>query len=429
MRVLLVNTSEQSGGAAIAASRLSAALNRFGVEARLLVRDKQSALATTVALPQRCRLRGAFLWERLCLWAANGFSRKGLWSVDIANAGVDISRHPAFREADVIHLHWVNQGLLSMRTLDGILHSGKPVVWTLHDMWPVTGICHHAADCRHYHSCCHDCPQLQRPGASDWSATVFGQKVKAYAGAPLTFVAVSRWMAERARESALTAGHEVATIPNTLPLGAFEALPRQEARRRLGLPAAARVVAFGAARIDNAMKGLPRLMAALGRLASTPGAAPLHLLLFGGVKDAALLRQAPCPTTYLGPVAGPEALSGVYSASDVLVNSSDYETFGQTIIEAMACGCTPVSFDRGGQTDIISHRIDGYLARFGDIDDLACGIRWALEARLPADVLRQSVASRYSEEAVARQHIQLYERLLGQTGRGSHQLKEEYTHD
>ena len=418
MRVLIINTSEATGGAAIAASRLTDALNHHGVKARMLVRDKQTDHVTTNAIPARLQLRIAFLWERLRIWVANRLHRKGLWAVDIANAGFDVTRLPEFREADIIHLHWVNQGLLSMRQIERILRSGKPVVWTLHDFWPVCAICHHPADCTHYTTHCHSCPQLAAPHTHDLSWKVFEQKSAAYAQAPLTFVAVSQWVEERARQSALAAHHPIEVIPNTIPTSLFHPMDKQQARAHLGIPADARVIVFGAARIDQPIKGLGRLLTALSRLAqantqvpSPTASAPLHLLLFGTCKDNALLQHIPCPYTHVGTVDNTDTLCRIYSAADVVVSASAYETFGLTLAEAMACGCTPVSFDRGGQTDIIEHRVNGYLAHYPDVDDLATGIQWAFDAELPLEVLRHSIATRFGEETVARRHIELYEQV------------------
>ncbi len=412
MRVLIINTSELTGGAAIAAVRLSDALNRHGVKAKMLVRDKESSRLTTVRLPQRLRLRLAFLWERFCILVRNRFSLRGLWAVDIAQAGVDITTLPEFQEADVIHLHWVNQGLLSLRQISKILQSGKPVVWTLHDLWPVTGICHHTDECERFHTHCHDCPQLVAPSQHDLSWRVFRQKLQCYAAGRITFVAVSGWTAERARRSGLAQGRDVVVIPNALPLEPFRLMDRSEARRLCGLPQDAAIVIFGAARIDQPLKGLPRLLEALVQVQKSYAARPLHLVLFGKFKDESWLSRIPVPFTSVGVVSDPEHLGRLYAASDVVVCASDYETFGQTLAEAMSCGCIPVSFDRGGQTDIIQHRQNGYLAHYADISDLAAGISWALTSPVAPELLHQSVVRRFGEEMVAHYHIELYEHLL-----------------
>lgn len=416
MRVLIVNTAERTGGAAIAASRLTDALNRNSVEATMLVRDAQTPQPTTLQLPRGGRrgvqLKWAFLWERLRIFVANRLHTQGLWAVDIACSGTDITRLPEFQQADIIHLHWVNQGMLSMNQIARILRSGKPVVWTLHDMWPCTAICHHAADCDRYTTHCHDCPQLVCPSAHDLSWRVFYKKARAYSLSHITFVAVSRWMADRAHQSALIRNHDIAVIPNVLPTDEFHCTDSQAARLALGLAAEDTVVAFGAARIDAPVKGLPLLAQALAKVQTAMPGRQVHLLLFGGCKNQSALHNLPCPFTYLGHVDGPEALSRIYSAADVLVNASAYETFGQTLAEAMSCGCVPVSFDRGGQTDVIHHLQDGYLAQYGDTTDLARGIEWALTSPPSPEDLRQSAVSRFGEATVAQQHIELYQQLL-----------------
>ena len=104
-----------------------------------------------------------------------------------------------------------------------------------------------------------------------------------------------------------------------------------------------------------------------------------------------------------------EKLSQIYSASNVTVSSSFYETFGQTLIEAQACGSIPVSFAGSGQADIIEHLQTGYLAERLSVDDLAKGITWGLTADIPLQQLRKSVVKRYSESVIASQYQQLYQ--------------------
>ena len=166
MRVLIVNTSEHTGGAAIAAARLREALGNNGIKATMLVSRKESE-AITVAEPRDTgRMKYNFLRERFTIWKANGFRKHRLFEVDAANFGIDITGMKDFEEADIIHLHWINQGFLSLKGIAKILRSGKPVVWTLHDMWAFTGICHYNGDCDRYKDCCGKCPVLYGGGSS-----------------------------------------------------------------------------------------------------------------------------------------------------------------------------------------------------------------------------------------------------------------------
>ena len=91
-----------------------------------------------------------FLWERFLIWLRLRFNREHLFEVDSACCGADITNMREFQEADIIHLHWINQGMLSLRGIRKILDSGKPVVWTMHDIWPATAICHLTLDCRQF---------------------------------------------------------------------------------------------------------------------------------------------------------------------------------------------------------------------------------------------------------------------------------------
>ena len=128
MKVVIINTSECIGGAAVAAGRLGKALKQSGIQVEKLVR-KGTWLN-----------RFRFYWERLIIFLYNHLNRKNLFAVSIANTGTDLSGYPSVRDADIIHFHWINQGFLSLKDIEALVKLNKPVVWTMHDMWPCTGI-------------------------------------------------------------------------------------------------------------------------------------------------------------------------------------------------------------------------------------------------------------------------------------------------
>lgn len=415
MRVLIVNTSEKTGGAAVAASRLCEALINNGVKAKMLVMQKTSSTLHVSGLNSPLLAKFYFVFERFAIWLSNRFSMANLFKVSIANTGFDITRTDEFRQADIIHLHWTCQGFLSLKSIARILGSGKPVVWTMHDMWPMTSICHHAYHCQAYERQCSNCHFLRRPSPSDLSAATFRRKQKAYSSGNVHFVAVSSWLAGKAAASSLIGRFPVSVIPNSISLNDFSHVNRTDARSLLSIDATY-VVAFGAYRIDDPIKGLHHLLSALQLLVDTRGipADSIRLLLFGGVKDSSILSRIPVPYTHFGYVTDEAQLSLIYSASNALVSSSLYETFGQTLIEAMCCGCLPVAFGGSGQQDIIRHLSNGYLAQPQSAESLAEGLLWAFRTDVPAKTLRSDVAKRYSESVVAFKHIDLYNRLLHQ---------------
>ena len=392
MRVLLVNTSEHTGGASVAAGRLLDALNGNGVKAKMLVTRKTSDRPTVAGLPAAWRYQASFYAERLAIWTANGFRRDHLFDVDPAWTGVDITRLPEFREADVIHLHWINQGMLSLGGLRRILRTGKPVVWTLHDMWPFTGVCHYARECEKWRTGCHHCELLLHGGgAHDMSATTFRRKATAYAGARLSFVACSHWLAGLAAASPLTAGHDVASIPNPI------------CTRR-------------AYKVTSPLKGVGYLCEALRHLAAShPEVRDGWQLVAVGRESGSLAGRVPVPVTAVDYVSTEAEMMDYYRAADVLAMPSLHDNLPNTIAEAMACGMPCVGFDVGGLPQMIDHRQNGYLAAYRDSEDFARGL---LDTLHPAHYAERQAAARrkaehtYSESAVAGAYIDVYEKLL-----------------
>lgn len=417
MKVLIINTSEKTGGAAIASNRLMDALCMNGIQATMLVCNKQTDDKKVISLTNKLQKKWKFVWERMVIWINNLFSTKNLFKVSIANTGFDITHLPEFKEADIIHLHWINQGMLSLKNIRQIIQTEKAIAWTMHDMWECTGICHHAYTCQNFKNECKECPFLRFPNSKDLAYQVFKQKQQIFQTAELQIVTVSQWLATQVKESALLGDKPVTIIPNTLSLAEFKLLDQAESRQVLGLPAKSKIILFGAARIDDPIKGFTILLDTIRHLITQRvyRKEELHLVTFGKYKHPEkIIPHIPVAHTDMGWIKDNAILSQLYSASDIAVSSSLYETFGQTLIEAQACGCIPVSFGNSGQTDIIQHKQNGYLADYLSVEDLATGIQWGFEKRKSIDreKLREEVLDRYSCEVVAKQYIDLYKRLI-----------------
>ncbi len=413
MRVLLVNTAERTGGAAIACNRLMVALKRQGVRAKMLVRDKQTDRITVVALKPSVLLPLKFVWERVVIFLCNRLRRKGIFQVDIANVGTDITQLREFQQADVVHLHWTNQGFLSLSDLEKIVRSGKSVVVTMHDMWYFTGICHYAADCDRYRTECRDCPQLGGGRAlADLAARVFRRKEKIYSEGRLTFVGCSRWIANLARESKLTRGHEVVNIPNAIDLKTFRPAEKIAARQRLGIDEGHKVVLFGAQRITDERKGFGLLAEAcrLIRESNAELAEKIELLVVGG-EAGRIENQVPFAVKAVSYVKEEEQMVALYNVADLYVTPSLQDNLPNTIVEAMACGVPCVGFNIGGIPEMIDHRRNGYVAEERNAADLARGIEWVLttDHEALAAAARQKAEQTYGEKVVARKYMDVYD--------------------
>lgn len=419
MRVLIVNKSESTGGAAVAARRLMDALNNNGVKARMLVAEKESDNITVSGLSRRWRLRWHFLWERLVIFFRLYFSRDRLFEIDIANSGTDITDTREFREADVIHLHWVNQGMLSLGGIRRILDSGKPVVWTMHDLWPASSICHYARGCGMFKSSCRRCPLLPGGGGdNDLAAKVWRRKMRMLRDRSIYYVACSKWLAGEARRSALLRGQHVTDIPNAIDTGIFRPTDRAAARHLLGLPEDSRLILFVSQRVTDRRKGMDYFVEALTRMAEqNPDlAAGTCVAVLGGHAEE-VAPQLSLQVFPLGYVSDEHRIVDIYNAADVFVLPSLEDNLPNTIMEAMACGVPCVGFRIGGIPEMIDHLRNGYVAAYRDAADLAAGISWVLGHEDTEGLRRAAVskvASSYSQQSVALKYIEVYNHALAQ---------------
>lgn len=418
MRVLIVNTSEKTGGAAVAANRLAEALNNNGVKAKMLVRDKETDNITVAGTGHKLRSRFSFLWERWCIYVRMHFSRKHLFSVDIANAGIDITSLREFKEADLIHLSWINQGLLSLKGIRKILESGKPVVWTMHDFWPATSICHYPRKCRLYKTGgCHNCPYLPGGGsANDLSSKIWRRKMRVWSNRNIIFVTCSKWLASAVKGSGLLTGKQLVSIPNPIDTREFKPCDKTEVRQRLGLPTGKKLLLFVSQRITDKRKGIDYLVEACNILVNKhPDIKTTHEIVILGGHSADYSDRFPLKVNSLGYVSDTPKIIDIYNAADLFVLPSLEDNLPNTIMEAMACGTPCVGFNVGGIPEMIDHRVNGYVAAYRNAEDLAEGIHWVsreADAGELKDKAVRKVALSFSQQSVALRYIEVYNQAL-----------------
>lgn len=397
MKIVILNTSERTGGAAVAAGRLGKALKQAGIQVDKLVRD------------DTWLNRFRFYWERLIIFLCNHLNRKNLFAVSIANTGTDLSGNPSIKEADIIHLHWINQGFLSLKDIEALVKLNKPIVWTMHDMWPCTGICHHARDCEKFQTGCQSCFFLKSKG-KDLSTSVFDKKLSLYKDANITFVGCSRWLSGRAKKSYLLQDKTVLSIPNPIDTEVYHPMGQGTARELLGLPSGKKLLLFGALNVTDKRKGIDYLIAALRKIEKPD----VELVVFGQVKDD-IRGLFPVPIHSMGYLSDESKIVTLYNAVDIFITSSLEENLPNTIMESMACGTPCVGFEIGGIPEMIDHKINGYVTNYKDANDLANGIQWVLEhgdRQALSDACVKKVQENYTDEVIAGKYLALYQNIL-----------------
>jgi glycosyltransferase involved in cell wall biosynthesis len=420
MKIALVNTFHFSGGAAVACHRLMNALQKNGVEATMLVQELNFPDKNVVeAQPGYIGRKKAFM-----RFAADRFyfllhekNKEVRFAFSPANVGTDISLHPLIQQADIIHLHWINFGFLSLESLKKLIRLNKPIVWTLHDMWAFTGGCHYSGTCTNYQTHCHTCPFLKNPHPKDLSYKVFEQKMALLNKATITFVTCSQWLGGLARKSTLLQHFLIQAIPNPIDTVIYQPMGKQKAREALQIPLDKKLILFGAFKIADPRKGFTYLREALYILKQTYPSQTnnIGLLLFGKTDPQLLKTDLVFPQYHLGKVSSTEKLVQVYNAADVFVLPSLEDNLPNTVMESMACGTPTVAFHTGGVPEMITHGQNGYLANYQSAADLAQGIYqmlFASEASELSKRAREQVVTNFNETLIAQKYSHLYRQLL-----------------
>ena len=421
MKIVIINTQDISGGAAIAAYRLTNALKKQNIEITMLVQHKKSdsnlVQQTNNNFFHRQKKFFYFAFERL-LFRLHERDVSVRFDFAIANTGEDISKLKIIQEADIIHLHWINFGFLSLKSLKKIFNLGKPIVWTLHDMWAFTGGCFHAHRCNNFKENCGNCFFLKNPHNNDISNKIIKKKNKLYSKQALNIVSVSSWLSEKAKSSSLLNNKSHFVIPNALS-SIFEPIDKKIAREKLGISNDRIIILFGSDKVDKQIKGYNFFIESLQKIKENRNidSDKILVFLFGRIKKNKddLLNQIPFEYKYFGFVNDKKELSNIYSASNITVVTSLYETFGQVIAESMICKTPAVAFNNSGPMDIITHKENGYLAKYKSSDDVAEGISWVLLNKNYEKICNnahETTKQKYSDKIIAKQYIDLYKEIL-----------------
>lgn len=406
MKVVHINFSADKGGAAIAAKRTHEAMKRAGINSSMvywsLSNSNNSEIIRYNPSPAK-----VFCWKIINRLLRTVYHPFGSWSLNLW--GCEVSKMPEVRNADVIYLHWVNFFTLSIKAIEKILKLGKPVYWFMHDMWPLTGGCHYAMECKKYTTECGACPLLNWPKGSkchrDLSNRQFlikATRLKPYDN--LHLLAPSQWLANCALTSALFGTHSVQVSRNVIDTQIFNIRNKTEARKRLGLPSNKKLILFGADSLTSPYKGWTYLSKALNEPIENT-----HCVIYGHCPDNDLQLQLTVQLHNLGSIHDIDKLVDLYNAADILVSPSLADNYPNVIIEAMACGLPVVAFASCGITEMIQDGRTGFLVYEKHAGNLRTTIMRALSHAWIQNDIRSTVVLTNDYATIKKHHPHLFE--------------------
>ena len=305
---------------------------------------------------------------------------------------------------DLIHLHNLHGYWLSVGTLFAYLKTvSVPVIWTLHDCWPMTGHCAFfpTDGCEKWKTGCSGCRWNEfYPKRLFWDASGrnYRKKKEWFSGMPdLTLTAPSDWLRDLTRESILKE-YPAVTLYNGINRNAFRPTETR-VRETYGIRLEEKLV-LGVASVWDRRKGLDLFLkmsedlpecrfAAVGLNRDQIRALPARVI---GIERTESLRE----------------LAGWYSAADVFVNPTRADNFPTTHLEALACGTPVAAFDTGGCSEAFDP-LSGASAPEGNLPALEDAVRRCM-ALSREDCLRRS--ERFDEDRCFGEMIGLYENTL-----------------
>lgn len=422
IRPLLVSTDEQKGGAAVSANRLHRGLRAQSIPSQMLVRHKQTK-DTSVFKPKAVQERAWMVMsQRLEGYAVTQLDPKHGWTFNQYPNGLSqmINRF----EADIVNLHFSGRGFVPIQALP---HIDAPIVWTLHDMWAMTGGCRHSLGCLGYQNKCGNCPQIPNTHGNDASRKLWRLKNQRWRNLSLTIVTPSNWLAECARSSSLFNDKQVLVIPYGLDIeNTYKPQDKIACRATYDLPTDKKIVLFGAVNSDtNMLKGGQYLIKALQDMALDDTV----LVTIGGSTEDTTIGGV--PVISLGMIDVDE-MPNVFPIADMFVLPSLAENLPNMIIESFACGVPCVAFSVGGVPDLIVDGYNGYKAELvssdtdvthqNSVDSLAQCIDKVLQlddeqTQQFSHNARQTAVDKYDIRLSASRYYDLYQSIVARSMR------------
>jgi glycosyltransferase involved in cell wall biosynthesis len=402
LKIVQIQYSTTSGGSS--ALRLQKAFIQHGISSLIvsLLKDKHPLEGITY-LKKRERLVAKIGNKMSSILTKQGNKDYGLFSIPVF--GNDISKKPAIKSADIIYVHWVQNGFLSINNIEKIAKLNKPVIFIMHDMWSITGGCHYSFDCEKYTSGCKDCPVFSQTPKNTLAAIEFSKKLKVFSKYQnLYFVSPSKWLYNCAKQSLLTRDKPVFYIPNILDTTVFKPMDKAIAKHILNIENDKRVIAFGAVSIDSTRKGWPYLQKALEILKHNDDFDKVIILIFGSDYNMDVANAIPFETKFMGYLNDEYSTSLAYNASDVFIVPSLADNQPTTVQESLSCGTPVVGFNIGGIPDMIIHKENGYLAAYKNSEDIATGIKYCLKNQLKGRMLEV-----FQQTVTIQKHLSLLE--------------------
>lgn len=409
MKIIHINHSDTGGGAARAAYRIHYSLLNHGVESKMYVIKSHSGDQSVNEIKNKNGNINRMYTKLNNLILKNFSTNNHVIHSTAFIPNKNLLNYINKSNADIIHLHWISQKTLSITDIAKI---NKPVVWTLHDMWPFCGAEHYTTDIR-WQEGYHKSNRPKYESGFDLNKWTWHRKKRQWIK-PMHIVAPSRWMSNCAEKSSLMRRWPISYISYPIDTNDWKPINQNIARDLLCLPKDVPLLLFGAiGGSKDPRKGFDLLSKALSHLKKD--LASMQVIIFGQLRPRKS-NNIGFKTHYTGHLHDDVSLKLLYSAADAFIMPSRQDNQPLTCMEALTCGTPVIAFDISGPPSMIKHKSNGYLAKAFDTYDLAEGIRWVLQdeivTRRIGKEARKFAKNNFNEKLISKNYIELYNKIL-----------------
>ena len=424
MKIVQLSTSDM-GGAGIAAKRLHLALLEKKIDSVFISKvsldpaNKANYILQTEknkSLAERFITRtGSALKGRLPLLNNNlnqyyfDNKRSGFeyFSFPFADTEIELKSVPALEQADIIHLHWIADNFVDYKNIMGL--SNKQYVWTLHDMNPFTGGCHHSDGCKKFEKNCNYCFQLEGTRDEYVSSKILNYKLDALRHLrddQLKIITPSSWLGKLSSQSSCFSRFEHFVIPNIIDFET-DTTTRETCRLELGISNDEICLLFIAHSVDNPRKRIHLLKRALEGIEDKDR---IRLITIG---QKGALNFEGIKITELGFITDKETMQKAYKAADVFLLPSVAENFPNTVVESLLCGTPVIASDTGGIPEQINEK-NGILVKVNDEEEWVTVLSKFVngEYKFVKENIQKDALSRYNKEEIVNKHLELYNKTI-----------------
>ncbi len=386
MKILHLNSLDH-GGAARAVTRINSALGSYVDSEIFFFKNRKKFFYNFISKPYS-------IYNKII----SNLNNKTNHTTYSSNS-VFFSYIPFFiklKNPDIVHLHWINAGMLNIKDL---LKINKPIVWTMHDYWPFSGGYHYPVDESLLNN-------RENKAILETKKEIY-QKIN-----KIKFVAVSKNLMIDAKKSSVLFNKDLTFVNNPLDNFFFKKKNKETCRRNYNIDKNLTILFCSNNSINKKNKNFLFLKNVLNEYSKNK----ILNLIICGERNSVIKKMnfnSNINVIETGFINSDEQLSNIYNCADITAIPSNKEAFGQIASESCACGTPVIALKNTGLSDVINHKENGYLCQSENINDFINGINWLMDQNkeLINERCKNSV-SKFSYDNISKEYINIYKEIL-----------------